>query len=104
MTRVLFLFPRSTESKPLDEFITKTFVPDLRGASGARSVAVSAGELMSPGVPPPYSRVVEASFESIADVVAAVEAPNAQVARQQLRDLGTLILMYEITRRASRSG
>ena len=88
MTRDLFLFPRSTESKPLDEFITKTFVPDLRGASGARSVAVSAGELMSPGGPPPYSRVVEASFESIADVVAAVEAPNSQVARHSSETSG----------------
>ena len=97
MTRVLFLFPRSAESNSLDEFITTTFVPGLREASGARAVSVSAGDVMSPGGPPPYSRVVEASFASIADVVAAVEAPNAQAARGHLRDLGTLVLMYEAT-------
>jgi hypothetical protein len=95
VTRVLFLFPRSAQSNSLDDFIDTTFAPGLRQAGGAQSVTVSAGELMSPAGPPPYSRVVEATFESLVDVLAAVEAPSAQSARQHLRDLGTLILTFE---------
>jgi hypothetical protein len=93
---VLFLFPRSVESGTLDDFISGTFVPGLKQARGAGSVNVSAGDVMSPGGQPPYSRVVEVAFDSLNDVIAAVEAPEAQAGRQTVRDLGALILTYEV--------
>jgi hypothetical protein len=96
VVNVLFLFPSSADRVALDEFISSTFAPGLRQASGCRSVTVSTGDLMSPGGPPPYSRVVEAAFDELPDVIGAVEAPGAQPARLHLRELGTLVLMYEV--------
>jgi uncharacterized protein (TIGR02118 family) len=96
VVKVLFLFPSSADRQALDEFIGSTFAPGLRQAAGCRSVMVSQGDLMSPGGPPPYARVVEAAFDSLRDVIGAVEAPEAQSGRLQVRDLGTLVLMYEM--------
>jgi uncharacterized protein (TIGR02118 family) len=95
--KVLFLFPSSADRGALDAFIESTHVPFLKQTHGCRSVIVSSGDLMSPGGPPPFSRVVEASFETLGDVMATVEAPEAQSGRQQIRDLGTLVLMYEVS-------
>ena len=97
MVKVLFLFPAAADRQGPDDFIGSTFAPGLRQADGRRSVTVSTGDLMSPGGPPPYARVVEATFDALPDVIGAVEAPDAQPARMRLRDLGTLVLMYEVS-------
>jgi len=60
-----------------------------------RSLKISAGDLMSPGGPPPYAKIVEASFDSLNDVMAVVQS-QTQDARDQMKALGALILMYEV--------
>jgi hypothetical protein len=50
---------------------------------------------MSPGGPPPYAKIVEASFDSLNDVMAVVQS-QTQDARDQMKALGALILMYEV--------
>jgi hypothetical protein len=46
----------------------------MNDAPGLRRLRVSEGELMGRGGPPPYSRVVEASYRSLADWMAQVDA------------------------------
>ena len=95
MIRALFLFPKSTESETLDDFLSTNLIPTLQQANGLRSVAVSTGPLMSPGGPPPYAKVVEASFGSLGDWIALVQSPAVQSSRGDMPP-GTLILYYEV--------
>ncbi|MGH2967274.1 MAG: hypothetical protein ACRDMH_18095 [Solirubrobacterales bacterium] len=56
---------------------------------------------MSPGGPPPYARVLEASFDSFAEVMAVVdESKRHPVERERLADLGPLILLFDISDRS----
>jgi len=74
MINVRFLFPKSADSKELDDFLSSQFIPAHKQALGLRSLKISAGDLMSPGGPPPYAKIVEASFDSLNDVMAAVQS------------------------------
>ena len=95
MSHVLFLFPKSADLKTLDDFISSKFIPGIKQADGLRSLKLSAGNLMSPGGPPPYSRVVEASFDSLDEFMATVP-PDGQPEKEYIKSLGTLILFYEV--------
>jgi len=96
MINVLSLFPKSTDLETLDDFISNTFVPGFKQAQGLRSLKVSAGELMSAGGPPPYSRVVEASFDSLDQFMATVP-PDGQPEKEYIKSLGTVILFHEVS-------
>jgi hypothetical protein len=72
MLDVLMLFPKAADPQELDRFLSEA-IPAMKRAPGLRSLRVSAGELMARGAPPPYSKVVEASFESLADFMAFVQ-------------------------------
>jgi hypothetical protein len=96
MVQVLFLFPRTTAPAELDEFLA-AFLPRLRQARGVRSVVASAGEVISPAGPPPYARVVQADFDSLADVMEAAGATGSgpRPANDALTATGALVLVYE---------
>jgi hypothetical protein len=97
MINVLFLFPKSADLTAVDDFIANRFVPNLKQISGLRSVNLSVGELMSAGGPPPYARVVEASFDALEPMMAHVQSPQAQAERETMKELGALILFYEVS-------
>ena len=77
MLDVLFLYPRELDVAAIDGHLTQHLVPEFSKARGLRSLHVSDGTLMSRGGPSPYSRVLEASFDSLADWMALVDALNA---------------------------
>ena len=53
---------------------------------------------MSPGGPPPYTRILEVSFDSLADFMAVVDDSKQRPAeRERLARLAPLILMYEVS-------
>jgi hypothetical protein len=60
-----------------DEWVAKLLLI-MKEAKGLRRLRVSEGDLMARGGPPPYSRVIEASFESIADWMAHVDVLNSR--------------------------
>ena len=95
MIKALFLFPKSTEPETLAGFLSTNLIPTLQQANGLRSVAMSTGPLMSPGGPPPYAKVVEASFGSLEDWIALVQSPAVQARRDELPP-DTLMLYYEV--------
>ena len=72
MLDVLLLWPKSDDAGLQDEMISK-LLPLMKEAPGLRRLRVSDGDLMARGGPPPYSRVVEASFGSLADWMAHVD-------------------------------
>jgi hypothetical protein len=74
MLDVLILFPKSAGLPELDDLVSNKMVPDLKQAQGLTSLRVSSGDLMARGGPPPYAKVIEASFESLPAFMAFVEA------------------------------
>ena len=77
MLDVLLLWSKSDESGVQDEWVAKLILI-MKEAKGLRQLRVSAGDLMARGGPPPYSRVIEASFESLADWMAHVDVLNSR--------------------------
>lgn len=73
-------------------------IPHLKTAAGVRSLRLSQDAIMSPAGPPPYSRVLHVSFDSLADVMAVVEE-SKQLPEQRDRHarLAPLILLYEVS-------
>jgi len=82
MLDVLLLWAKSEESIVRDDMIS-TLLLVMKEAHGLRRLRVSEGDLMARGGPPPYSRVIEASFESLSDWMAHVDVLNS---RQDLRE------------------
>ena len=76
MLDVLLLWPKSDAGVP-EELLSKLLVV-LKEAAGLRRLRVSQGDLMARGGPPPYSKVVEASFESLGDWMAVVDRLNSE--------------------------
>jgi hypothetical protein len=93
MVNVLMLFPKSADLKAVDDFSPTD--DSIKQAHGFRSLKQSEGDIMSPMGPPPYSKVIEISFDSLEDVVAYGQSPKAQSGKQYLKSLGAIMLIYE---------
>ena len=96
MINVLTLFPKSTDPKALDDYISSQMIPALKQAHSLRSLKLSVGDLMSPVGPPAYSKVVEASFDSMDDWWAYVQTPAAQAGKDFLKSIDSAMLFYEV--------
>lgn len=95
MINVLFLFPKSADPKMLDDFVSNTFIPRLKTAKGVLSLKTNDGQIMSRGGPPPYAKIVEASFDSLESLMATAPADGAPE-KEQMDNLGGLIISYDV--------
>ena len=76
MLDVLQLFPSETDATEVDALLTQRLIPLMKESPGLRALRISEGTVMSRGGPSPYSRVVEASFDGLADWMGVVDALN----------------------------
>jgi hypothetical protein len=95
MVHTLILFPKSIEAQALDRFYTS--VNSLQQAHGFRSLKQSEGDIMSPMGPPPYSKVIEVSFDLHEDVFAYAQSAEAQAGKEYLKSIGGLMLIYDVS-------
>jgi uncharacterized protein (TIGR02118 family) len=95
MVHSLILVPKSTDAQALDRFFSSTDL--LKQAHGLRSLKQSEGDIMSPMGPPPYSKVIEVIFDSHEDVFAFAQSAEAQAGKEDLKSLGGLILIYDVS-------
>jgi len=93
----VILFPKSADTQAVDDFVANVLGPALKQAKGLHSLKVSNGPLMSPGGPTPYTKVVEANFDSLDDVMAFGGSASAQSTAEKMKALGGLILFYEVS-------
>ena len=93
MVHTLILFPRSTDAQVLDRFFSSTDL--LKQAHGFRSLKQSEGDIMSPMGPPPYSKVIEVSFDSQEDVYAFAQSHPLE-GKDHLKNLGVVMLIYDV--------
>ena len=101
MINSLNLFPKSIDSDKLEKYITET-VESFKSTPGFLSHSVSAGDLMSPAGPPAYSKVLEASFESLEAFMGWVnspwaQSPQAQAYKNEMIENGAILLFYEVS-------
>jgi hypothetical protein len=102
MLDVLQLFPSETDAMVVDAFVTRRLIPLLKQSPGLRALRVSDGTIMSRGAPAPYSRVVGASFDGLAEWMRVVDALNAgfaaasPVERESLERNAPLVLFYDV--------
>ena len=96
MVNVLFLFPKSVDLKTLDDFLFNQLIPMVKQVQGFRSVKVSEGDIRSPGGPPPYSKVVELSFDSFDEMMMILQSQKLTSDNDLLKSFGTLILLYDV--------
>ncbi len=100
MIDVLNLFPGEFDEAEVDELLTQRLIPQLSQSSGLRSLWLSLGPVMSRGGPSPYSRVLQATFESLADWMTAVDGLNAMggspAEREKFERLAPLVMFYEV--------
>jgi len=94
MINVLFLFPKSADPKVLDDLISNTFIPRLKTAKGILSLTMSGGQIMGRSAPP-YSRIVEASFDSLENLMATAPADGTPE-KDQFENLGGLFFSYDV--------
>jgi hypothetical protein len=96
MLTVLYEFPKAINSKVLDEFLTRNLLPGLKQARGLQSLQLNAGELMSAGGPPPFSKVVQAYFSSLESIFEYVQSPTGLATQEFLESTNTVIVFYDI--------
>ena len=94
MIHTLILFPKFTDAQVLDRFLSSTDV--LKQAHGFRSLKQSEGDIMSPMGPPPYSKVIDVSFDSQEDVYAFAQSHPLE-GKDQLKNLGIVMLIYDVS-------
>jgi hypothetical protein len=102
MLDVLQLFPSETDAAEVDALVAQRLIPLMKQAPGLRSLRVSEGTIMSRGAPAPYSRIVEASFDGLADWMGVVDALNAGFAtaspaeRESAERNAPLIVFFDV--------
>lgn len=94
MINVLFLFPKSADPKVLDDLISNALIPRLKTAKGLLSLTMSEGQIMGRSAPP-YSRIVEASFDTLENMMATAPADGTP-GKKQFEDLGGLFFSYDV--------
>jgi len=94
MVHTLILFPKSTDAQVLDRFFSSTDL--LKQAHGFRSLKQSEGDIMSPMGPPPFSKVIEVSFDSQEDVYAFAQSHPLE-GKDHLKSLGVVMLIYDVS-------
>ena len=94
MVHMQALFPKSIDSTVLDRFLSGA--DSIKQAHGFRSIQQSEGEIMSPFGPPPFSKVIEISFDSHEDVMAFAQS-NPLEGKDHLKSLGVVMLIYDVS-------
>ena len=96
MVNVLFLFPNSVDLTALDNFLFSGLIPRVRQVQGFRSIKVSDGDIRSPAGPPPYSKIVEITFDSFDEMMMILQSQKSQPDKDLMASFEPLILLYDV--------
>jgi heme-degrading monooxygenase HmoA len=95
MIQAIALFPSTTDLKKFENILTE-MVSSLRKSKGFLSIHVSDSHIMSPGGPPPYSKVVQFTFDSLENMMNWAQSPAAQSQKESMRKYNSTMLFYEV--------
>jgi hypothetical protein len=98
MISSIALFPKSMTPEKIEELLSKQ-IASMKAAKGLNSLRMSEGDLMSPGGPPDYSKVLESSWDSLENFMAWVQQ-NQKSEDNAYKDFmlanGAILLFYEV--------
>ena len=98
MATLLVLYHQPTDPTAFDAHYTQTHIPLAKQLPGLRSYTINAGPVISPGGPSPYHLIAELTFDSLANLQAALGSAEGQAAVADLANFaqaGVTIVMYE---------
>jgi len=100
MIQFIALFPKSLDLDVVDRYVSD-LGKSLKEAQGLQSLMRSDGHLMSPGGPPAFSRVLEATFDSLENFLGWadspwVQSPEAQREKNFMIENGAVLVFYEV--------
>jgi hypothetical protein len=96
MIKALFIFPSSVASEVVDDIVTNIIVPVNRQFNGCLSMNTSVGAITSPDGPTQFGRIVEATFNSLSDVIAVGKSSAVQAEDARLKSLGMQLFFFEV--------
>ncbi len=97
MVNALALFPISMGTEKIEELISMQ-IDSMKKAEGLISIKTSEGDLMSPGGPPSYSKVLESNWSSLEALMSWVQSqtPADNADKEYMLENGVVLLFYEV--------
>lgn len=98
MAKLVVLYKTPTDPAAFDRYYFSTHAPKAKKIPGLRGYEVSDGAVGTPAGPAPYHLVATLSFDSPADLQAALASPEGQQAAADLgnfADGGAELLIFD---------
>jgi hypothetical protein len=94
MIKAISLFPNDADADTVDAMLGY-LVSSLKQTPGVQSITTNEGNLMSPGGPSAFSRVVEFTFDSLENMMTWTQSQSAQTQKQQMSSLKPVMIYFE---------
>ena len=95
MIQAITLFPPSIDSEVFESLFAE-LESSLKQFTGFLSIKVNKGHIMSPGGPPPFSKVIEFSFDSLENMMAWTQSDAAQSQKENMLKLNSIMIYFEV--------
>lgn len=96
--KLVVLYHQPADRATFDRYYAETHTPLAKRQPGLRAFTVNAGPVADPTGPSPYYVVAELTFDTLAELQAAIASPEGRVAAADLANFahtGTTVLIYE---------
>lgn len=97
MINQLALYPNTIDSDKLEDLLSRQ-IDSMKKAKGLQEIKVSKDNLMSPGGPSSFAKVLETTWESLETLMAWVQnqTPADNADKEYLLKNGAILLFYEV--------
>lgn len=98
MAKLLVMYNQPADPAAFDEHYTSTHTPLAKKLPGLRDFKVSKEQINTPEGQAPYHRIAELTFDSMADLQAAVSSPEGEAAVADFANFagaGVTVMMYD---------
>lgn len=95
MIQAITLIPAQVDPEAI-ETILNLLKSSLEQTPGVLSIQVSRGYIMSPQGPPPYSKVIKFTFDSLENMMAWTQSPEAQHQKETMSKINPIMIYFEV--------
>ena len=95
MIQAITLIPSQADPEALETSLN-LLKSSLDQAPGVLSIQVSSGHIMSPQGPPPYSKVIKFTFDSLENMMAWTQSPEAQSQKEAMFKINPVMIYFEV--------
>jgi antibiotic biosynthesis monooxygenase (ABM) superfamily enzyme len=95
MIQAITLIPAPLDPEA-DETVLDMLKSSLKKTPGVLSIQVNSGHIMSPQGPPPYSKVIKFSFDSLENMMAWTQSPEAQSQKEAMSKINPVMIYFEV--------